>query len=213
MSSVKKIVIYGDSISTTEFGGGGYEAYLRERFDAEVINYAISASGLSLITPDNTLTILEEDANLHEDADLIIVWHGSNEWYWGSEIGQLGNQNRETFLGAVDRAMERIHEKSPNAAVFWLTPIYRYQAPDGCECEGKAYETKNKVGNTMLDYYEAIQKASAYYGFQVIDVRRMSGIHEGNHEKYLQDNVHPNKEGYKKVWKIMEREITEHGFF
>lgn len=210
MSSIKKIVIYGDSISTTEFGNGGYARYLKEKFNAEVINYAVSASGLSLLTPDNTLSTLEKDECLHEDADLIIMWHGSNEWYWGSEIGTLGEKNGETFLGAIDRAMERIRSKSPNAFLFWLTPIYRYQAPDGCEQEGKAYETKNKAGYTMMDYYCALQEASIYYGFSLIDVRVLSGIHEGNSEKYLGDHVHPTEEGYKRIWKVMEREITEH---
>lgn len=38
MNTIKKIVIYGDSISTAEYGNGGYEAYLREGFGAEVMN-------------------------------------------------------------------------------------------------------------------------------------------------------------------------------
>lgn len=208
MVPVKKIIIYGDSISTTEYGGGGYEAYLRERFDAEVINYSVSASGLSLGTPNNTLSILEKDENLHADADIIILWHGTNEWYWGSEIGRLGSKDRNTFLGALDRAVERIREKSPDAVLFMLTPIYRYQAPDGREQAGRAYETENKAGYTLMDYYNAIREASVYYGFPVIDTRVLAGIHEGNHEKYLKDDVHPNDEGYRRIWKVIEREIV-----
>lgn len=62
----------------------------------------------------------------------------------------------------------------------------------------------------MMDYYCALQEASVYYGFSLIDVRVLSGIHEGNSEKYLGDHVHPTEEGYKRIWKVMEREITEH---
>lgn len=207
MNTIKKIVIYGDSISTAEYGNGGYEAYLREGFGAEVMNYSVCASGLSLGTPDNTLSILERDECLHGDADVVILWHGTNEWYWGSEIGRPGSKDGTTFLGALDRAVGRIREKSPGAVLFILTPIYRYQAPDGCENAGPAYELKNKAGYTLTDYYNALREASVYYGVPLIDMRVLSGIHEGNYKEYLEDDVHPNEQGYKKIWKVLEQEI------
>ncbi len=146
MKERKKIVIYGDSISTCLFGGGGYAGYLKEKFSAEVLNYAISGSGLSLATPENTISILREDKNIPEDADLIIMWHGTNDWYWGSTLGTPESSDSNTFYGAIKEAVERIRKKAPNAVMVWLTPVFRYQMPDGGTREGKAYETKNKAG-------------------------------------------------------------------
>lgn len=207
MKQIKKIVIYGDSISTINHGGGGYEGYLKEKFSAEVVNYAVSASGLSLATPNNTATILADSAHIPRDADLIIMWHGSNDWYWGSPIGELTDEDSHTFLGAVGQAVHRIRNQAPDAVLVWLTPIYRYQAPDQVEQAGHAYSTHNKIGNTMMEYYLGLQQASICHGFPLIDVRRLCGIHEVNQEQYLEDRVHPNKAGYERIWRVLEREL------
>lgn len=209
MKKVKKIVIYGDSISTVNHGDGGYEGYLRERFSAEVVNYAISASGLSLITPNNTVSILADEGNIPKDADLILMWHGSNDWYWGSPIGNLLDGASDTFLGAVGEAVRRIRRAAPEAAFVWMTPIFRYEAPDEGSAAGNAYETENKVGNTLFDYYQALKQASVYHGFPVIDLRRLCGIHEGNQHLYLEDRVHPNKAGYERIFRVMERQLKD----
>lgn len=209
MKKVKKIVIYGDSISTVNHGDGGYEGYLRDRFAGEVINYAIGSSGLTLHTPDNTAAILADSRHIPADADLIIMWHGSNDWYWGSPIGTLKDEDSHTFLGAVGEGVRRIRQAAPNAVLVWLTPIYRYEAPDQKTDPGNAYETENKIGNTMMEYYHGLELASVRHGFPLIDIRRYCGIHEVNQELYLEDRVHPCKAGYERIWKVMERELVK----
>lgn len=61
----------------------------------------------------------------------------------------------------------------------------------------------------MEAYYEAVMRASVYYGFPVIDMRKFCGIHEENHELYLEDKVHPNKAGYEKIKRVLERGMKE----
>lgn len=205
MRGLKKIVIYGDSISTVLHGEGGFEEYLKKRFSAQVVNYAVSASGLALGTPDNTVCVLADEKNIPVDADLVIMWHGTNDWYWGSPVGRLEDEDSGTFLGAVGEAVRRIRKAVPHAAFVWLTPIYRYEAPDQGSAPGNAYETRNKAGFTMTDYHRAIMEASVYHGFQVLDLRRECGIHEFNHSLYLEDGVHPNRAGYERIIQVMER--------
>lgn len=209
MKKVKKIVIYGDSISTGSHGEGGYERYLKEALGAEIINYAIGSSGLSDTTPNNTASILKNSENIPADADLIIMWHGSNDWYWGSPMGTLADRQSDTFLGAIADAAGRIRERAKNAAFVWLTPLYRYEKPDEGQSIGKAYEIQNKLGNTLGDYYHGLQLASAYHGFYLVDMRRLTGIHEGNQELYLEDCVHPNKAGYERIQRILIKELGE----
>lgn len=209
MKKINKIVIYGDSISTREYGEGGYEHFLAENFGAEIVNYAVGASGLSQTTPDSTVSLLMEHKNIHEDADIVIMWHGTNEWYWGSEIGDISDEGADTFYGAVHNAVKYIREKSPHALFVWLTPIYRLQNPDGITTVGNAYEIKNKAGNTLEDYYRAIERASVRYGFPIIDMRRLCGIHETNHSLYLEDCVHPNRAGYERISRILIKALED----
>lgn len=135
------------------------------------------------------------------------MWHGSNDWYWGSPLGEVADENPDTFLGAVGMAVRRIRQAAPEAVLIWMTPIYRYEAPDDVETAGYAYETENKAGHTLFDYYKAIQQASACYGFPVIDLHKLCGIHEGNQRIYLEDKVHPNKAGYERIFRVMGRKL------
>ena len=213
MKPVKKIVIYGDSISTEEFGDGAYIPYLKETYRAEIVNYAVGGSGLSYATPENAASILEQEENIPVDADLIIFWHGTNDWYWGSPLGSLEDRTSDTFYGAIRQAITRIRKRAPEAALVWCTPIYRVQCPEGCEKEGAAYEMKNQEGYTLLDYYNALKTASALYGFPLVDLRLYAGIHEGNHQIYLADGIHPNRKGYERIWRVMEKGISGALFF
>lgn len=175
----------------------------------ETVNYAISASGLSLATPNNGVSILMNEENIPADADVILVWHGSNDWYWGSPMGNLEDSTPETFLGAIATAVRCIREKAPDALLAWGTPIYRFQNPDEVEVPGMAYQTKNKIGQTMEAYYQAIMRASVYHGFPVIDLRRLTGIHEKNQELYLEDRIHPNRAGYEKIARVLKKGLEE----
>lgn len=209
MKKVKKIVIYGDSISTKNHGEGGYEGALGQAFQAETVNYAIGSSGLSFVTPNNTASILLDSRNIPEDADVVFVWHGSNDWYWGTPVGNVEDVTPDTFFGAVSVAVRRVREKAPNALLVWGTPIYRFENPDGIVEPGSAYQTKNKIGYTMEAYYKAIMQASVYHGFSVIDLYRLVGIHEQNQEFYMEDRVHPNRAGYEKIFRVLKKGLTE----
>ena len=140
---------------------------------------------------------------------MILVWYGTNDWYWGSPIGELEDCGNGTFLGAVRTVVGEIRRKAPQAVFVWVTPLYRYQKSEGGALEGRAYETGNKTGNTLGDYWQAIWNASIYYGFPLIDMRRLSGIHEGNQEFYLEDRVHPNKAGYVRISGVLIRKLEE----
>lgn len=209
MKKVKKIAIYGDSLSTGTHGEGGYEGFLKKNFQAEIVNYAVGSSGLSFASPNNAASILIEPQNIPEDADVVFMWHGTNDWYWGCPIGNIEDETPDTFYGAIKTAVCCIRKKVPDAVLIWASPLFRLEKPDGMEKEGAAYQTKNKAGFTLEAYYDAVIRAGVYYGFPVIDMRRFTGIHEENHELYLEDKVHPNRAGYEKIEKVLEKGMKE----
>ncbi len=118
-----------------------------------------------------------------EDAELFLIWHGSNDWYWGSEL--------EAFSEAIEAAVDRLRAAVPTACLVWVTPIYRFECPDGMAQAGEAYELPNKSGYTMLDYYVELERASKRLGFPLIDMRRLCGIHRDNAELYLKTGFIP----------------------
>lgn len=200
---IKKAVIYGDSISTRNHGNGGYEVLLQETMGiAKIINHAISGSGLANITPDSTSELLTKEENIHEDVDLILLWHGTNDWYWGSEIGNL-DMGKDTYLGALDFAVNTLRKASPKANIISFTPLFRYEKPDGCHEIGDGYHTKNKRGYTLGHYYDGLKRAGVELGFPVVDLRVWTNFHMKNAFLYFEDMVHPNGAGYKKINEII----------
>lgn len=209
---ISSAVIYGDSISTYEFGGGGYGNLLREKLSIEnIYNHAVSGSTLSRGIENSLVSILQNEENIHSGADLIIIWHGTNDWYWGipaykSEEGEVNFEDETEYVISLLRG------KCPNAEIAFLTPLYRFQAPFGTEFPGDAYSLKNKVGSTLKDYYDVIIEKSRKLCFPVIDIRRLSNINYYNAGKYLPDFVHPSQEGYIKITEIISKEIDRLSF-
>ena len=202
---MKTIAIYGDSISTGTHGEGGYENTLKNSLSLDkVYNFAVGSSGLTRKTPGGMLEVLDKNP-VPEDAELFLIWHGSNDWYWGSEL--------EAFSEAIEAAVDRLRAAVPTACLAWVTPIYRFECPDGMAQAGEAYELPNKSGYTMLDYYVELERASKRLGFPLIDMRRLCGIHRDNAELYLEDRVHPNRAGYQRISAVLAREIQRFCIF
>lgn len=201
---IRTAVIYGDSISTRNHGAGGYEELLKEEMGIQTIyNHAISSSGLCTETPDNLVDLLEKEGRVHPEADLIIIWHGTNDWYWGADVGRKETKNTSTFLGALCHIVKILEKSCPTANLVWLTPIYRCEAPNGLEVAGEAYVTPNLVGKTQKDFTDALIEASGELCFPVIDMRRLANINAANAQVYLEDGVHPNRQGYLRINDIL----------
>ncbi|MBQ4575350.1 MAG: SGNH/GDSL hydrolase family protein [Clostridia bacterium] len=201
---ISKCVIYGDSISTTDFSRGGYQQLLKDHLNiGEMINYAVSASGTAPSTPNSVYEKIIENEKIEEDADLIIVWSGTNDWYWNVELGDIDNFSENTYCGAMRKCLLTLTERCETANIITMTPIARWQAPDGMTIDGDAHYYKNKAGHTLYEYSEMLEKLTAAIGIPMCDMRRLSGINIKNKDIYLRDNVHPSRLGYLRIAEII----------
>lgn len=203
----KTAVIYGDSISTRNYGNGGYEQYIKHELGLDVIhNHAISASALTDGTPNNLIRLLDDESMLHPDADLVVLWHGTNDWYWGAPVGNPMSgdlENESTYVGALNHAVRKIRAAAPQAKILCLTPLWRLQAPDGCETVAEAWINSNKIGATLRDYCHTLQEMSQLLCFPVLDMRSLTNFNEFNHPVYQPDMVHPSDAGYRVIADIL----------
>jgi len=201
---ISKCVIYGDSISTTDFSRGGYQQLLKDHLNiGEMINYAVSASGTAPSTPNSVYEKIIVNEKIEEDADLIIVWSGTNDWYWNVELGDIDNFSENTYCGAMRKCLLTLTERCETANIITMTPIARWQAPDGMTIDGDAHYYKNKAGHTLYEYSEMLEKLTAAIGIPMCDMRRLSGINIKNKDIYLRDNVHPSRLGYLRIAEII----------
>ena len=200
---MKNCLIFGDSISTTNFSRGGYEEQLRLLLGAEkMINHAQNAAALTSGYP---FSVCDEvtDSPQYDDVDVVIVWAGTNDWFYGVPLGEPDGRLCDNFCGSLRKTMLTVSERYPKALAFYVTPVYRYSEYDGETVKFEAFDTKNAVGCTLYDYYKCMKEVSERVGFAVCDMRTVSGINKSNHTTYLRDGVHPTEFGYKRIANIL----------
>lgn len=193
---MKRMLIYGDSLSSGTHGKNAYYDYLKEK-GIETQNRAVGSSGLCLNTPSSMLSILEKYDD--RDFDIVLIWHGTNDWYWGSE--------KETFISSMDKAVSIIRERNPESIILWCGPLYRYEAPDSFSEKNVAWNTKNKVGLTLRDYQRMVRERSFALSVEYLDMDSLVQIHGNNASIFLEDNVHPNQKGYERIARTLIPEL------
>ncbi len=200
---MKNCLIFGDSISTVNFSRGGFEEKLRCLLGAEkMINHAQNAAALTSGYPFSVCDTVN-DTPVYEDVDVVIVWAGTNDWYYGVPLGEPDGRFSDNFCGSLRKTMLTVSERYPKALAFFVTPIYRFSEYDGQTSKFESFDTKNAADCTLYDYYKAAKEVSERVGFPVCDMRTASGINKANHTVYLRDGVHPTEFGYKRIANIL----------
>ena len=87
------LAIYGDSISI-KYEGGGWPQKIEKHIAFKTIyNHAIGGSGISRTTPNNTLSLLDDENNLHPDADIVIMLERPKD-----EFGEIQKDHIDLWL-------------------------------------------------------------------------------------------------------------------
>jgi lysophospholipase L1-like esterase len=204
------LAIYGDSISLDNYPDGGWPTRVTaELRPSACYNHAIGASGLSATTPNNTVTKLRQPAWQHPDADIVLVWHGTNDWYWGAPVGTVGDADESTFAGAVESTVRTLRQINPQVRIVWMTPIPRCQPPHECTDAdfAEAWEQKNRVGATQRDYAAILHAQSQRLSFPLIDLRTLTGFSADNYSQFYRDVAHPSALGFDRIADLIVRHL------
>ncbi|MBQ8885599.1 MAG: SGNH/GDSL hydrolase family protein [Clostridia bacterium] len=209
----KKVGFLGDSI-TERYSASTYETCYVARFaqahpESKVFNYGISGTKIarklkvnpdSMVDKNHFVTRLQK---MEDELDLIFVFGGTNDYSNGDiPMGKFGDTTTDSFYGCLyDLSMELI-KKYTRARIVFATPLYRSDVKGATIREDGAF--------TLDDYAEAIRENAAYFSFPVLDLRRVSGIQPEIpliKEKFTADGLHPNDEGHKRLFEIIDAYI------
>ncbi len=200
----KKSAFLGDSITEakcTHFSGGGvlmvpkYCDMIGRTLGLDVYNYGISSTAISpkLMSPE-TLAFSKRYVNMIDDADLVCVLGGTNDFGGNVEFGTPDSTDEDTFYGALNILCEGLKQKYNGKTIVFITPIYRVKSV-------------NENGNTLQEYRDAITEiAGKKFGFYVIDGLSL-GLDENtpNLKELLPDALHPTTAGHE----IIAEKLTE----
>lgn len=138
------------------------------------------------------------DNSIDADAELVTIFGGHNDFGTNCPLGDLSYPFDEyTFKGALASTILKIQNRltSNNAYIVVLTTANTR----GKGTDNATSHEVNSIGLTHDDYAKACKEVAEFMSVPYIDVYGTSGINIFNRSKYVQDNVHPNELGFKKI--------------
>lgn len=190
----KKAVFLGDSITEGCGTSAPEKIYLnlvKEKLGLrEAVNYGIGGTRIAAQPDDNGNSFAARYVKMDDDADLIVIFGGTNDYGHGiAPIGAMSDQTENTYCGAWNVLLRGLIEKYPTATIVMMTPVHRDNE-----------HLKNEATGCYLSEYVALAKEAAQrYGIPTLDLYATGGICPdvaANKEAYCPDGLHPNDAGH-----------------
>ncbi len=200
----KKANFLGDSITAgLYYNGSGYSTakqyhqWLKDLLGLSVArNYGSSGTHISGAytsdgSSDPTKSFTARYTSMDNDADLIVVFGGTNDYGHATTapFGTMTDRTDISFYGALHYLMGELTKKYLGKTIVFMTPLHR-------DNETNANTT---TGKTLKDYVNAIKEVAEYYGIHVIDTYKIGGMSTVIPEiktTYINDGLHPNEAGH-----------------
>ncbi len=203
----------GDSItrySSNPYYAHNYHVWWSKWYYIANNNYGISGTTITPRATQDDPSFLERYDTMTNDADLITVKGGTNDWGVSIPLGSITTRSSSTFTGSLRLLVEGLIEKYPSKPIVLFTPIKR------CG-DGKTPDTTNGNGDKLIDFAEAVIEVGKIYGIPVIDLYTPEvldftdlGPYE-NYETLMPDHLHPSGSGHIIMGNYMMEKMLELG--
>ena len=191
-----------------------YHAVLkRECGLAEARNYGKGGTRIArqseIKDPDGRdYDFLRRAEEMDEDADLIVVFGGTNDYGNGqAPLGELSDDSMLTFYGAVHTLCNNLAKKYPKAKIVFMTPLHRWNENGGLG----TWKPEGVVQHPLSAYARAIREVCAVHSVPVLDLFNDTELLIDKPDYYAQyapDGLHPNDAGHailaKRLQKFLE---------
>ena len=221
-----KLYTLGDSITRGMYAEIGatastgpteqnYPYWIAQLNGYDLVNLGNSGSGWANIgsaeTADDPSTARNAkdvvDDNNFEDADIITMAWGVNDWKGSAQDVQLGSMGSVsgdgTVIGNMKYCIETLTTKKPTAQLIVLLPLNTNRQWSGMETmtleNNWAFGYAYRYGKTLEDYRDAIRECAEYYNVKVIDLEEVCPINRLNIRNVCGDGLHPTKAFHKQM--------------
>ncbi len=210
-----KVVFLGDSITEGHGTTKVFTEYLTEMCGfGEIVNYGLSGSCISPKVDEipqwemGIPSFYERVDEMDDDADIVVVFGGINDWVTGRELGTINDKDSKTFYGAMRLMCKDLKEKYPDATVVIFSSTQSaFEGRPANSLQGTPWEGNkegyNRKGFKMIEYSDAMKEVC-----QAEDVHFYSltealpwgveelGDNNGVDGLYSSDGLHPNADGH-----------------
>lgn len=164
-----------------------------------VRNYGQNGSRIA-VTPDRDDGFVQRYERMADDADIVLVMGGVNDFQHDVPMGPADSADPRCFTGALRTLVPGLLRKYPDRRLVFLTPMKNdFVHPT------KHYPntfTRNGQGLVQADYAAVIRRVCDFYGVPVLDMFAASGISpfvEEQARRYMPDKLHYSRAGYRRL--------------
>jgi lysophospholipase L1-like esterase len=189
----KKLNFLGDSITYGSGASHPFTYYLQSVYGCTCQNYGIAGSTIQYDVNRNPMCV--RYADMDDDAEIVAVMGGTNDYWNNKPLGTMGDTSNTTFYGALDVLIQGMIAKYPSAFFYMVTPPH---GDNGGNFDGS---TKSNSGS-MQDIANAVKEVAEKYSIPVLDLFNKGGFYPSiaaQKTLYYSDGVHLNTNGQKKL--------------
>ncbi len=208
----KIIDFLGDSITegvgVTDRANNRYDNRLKKMCELKAVhNYGIGGTRIAHQStpsekPRYDLCFCGRAYDLDKDADIIVVFGGSNDYGHGdAPMGAIGDKTPATFCGAVWFLMNFLKTEYANKTIVFMTPARRVG-----DTEIPKRQEKQADAKPLVAYANVIEETAKQFDIPVLNLYENLGIDPNIPEqraKYTTDGLHFNDVGHEYIAKVL----------
>lgn len=186
----------GDSI-TEGFYADTKEASYVGRFqvqypNATIRNYGVGGSCISNTCVWNSEDMRTRAKRMESDADLIVIYGGTNDFHCMTPLGAPDKRTPDTFFGAYNLLLDDLSVRYPSAKIVLCTILPRFDET-WPERDGRVRVAP------LAAYVDIIKQIGQMRNLPVIDLFNLEAFREpipGDKSPLTKDGLHPLNEGH-----------------
>ena len=195
----KKYNALGDSITKGIDPSNSYQVMKGNRYSdimqrclklSTTNNYGIE--GTTIVHQWDNNGMIDRYKSMSNDADLISVFGGTNDFAANAPMGTINSGNNNEFKCAFNNLIKGLIAKYPSKKIFVITPMPRHSdTVDG--------NVANANGFTLKDYVNAEIEICKMNGIQVLNLYDgalgITPYNKSEKNAFITDGTHPNING------------------
>ena len=149
--------------------------------------YGAPSSGFVQRDTSDSLAFCVRYTQMADDADLVIIHGGINDWGRFTVVGTKDSVDNTTLYGSLNNFFSGVQNKFPYARKLLVTTIRPANWKTGVTAE-----------ISFLNFVDIIRERASYYGIPILDFTNegYDSSVEATRNKYTDGGVHPNDEGH-----------------
>jgi lysophospholipase L1-like esterase len=200
----KKWIAHGDSITYYSSNYEQYVKYANNYLYCELTNLGNPGTTMALRNSETVDSATDADDKLsmaylssvtdYSKYDVCTIFFGTNDMSSNVPIGTVDSTDEKTYLGALNKSIQRMYASNYKLKILLITPIYRIE------------ET-----NLGLDAYRtALNDFGKKHGIPVVNMHELCNINAFNKSDTLKDGLHPTGTGAEHIGAVLAGEMLRY---